>query len=127
PGGQAGSSSRIENYPGFPTGITGLDLASRATSQAQKFGAQLMIGSARRLGCDRTPYALDIGDGQRLPARAVIIGTGAEYRRLPIENLSQLEGAGVYYAATCMEAHLCAGDEVSVVGGGNAGGDTAAC
>src|SRR5438034_6283188 len=125
PGGQAGSSSRIENYLGFPTGITGLDLASRATSQAQKFGAQLMIGSARRLGCDRTPYALDIGDGQRLPARAVIIATGAEYRRLPIENLSQFEGAGVYYAATFMEAQLCAGDEVIVVGGGNSAGQAA--
>ena len=125
PGGQAGSSSRIENYLGFPTGITGLDLASRATSQAQKFGAQLMIGSARRLGCDRAPYALDIGDGQRLPARAVIIATGAEYRRLPIENLSQFEGAGVYYAATFMEAQLCAGDEVIVVGGGNSAGQAA--
>src|SRR5205809_3408181 len=125
PGGQAGASSRIENYLGFPTGVTGLDLASRATSQAQKFGAQLMIGSARRLGCDRTPYALDIGDGQRLPARAVIIATGAEYRRLPIENLSQFEGAGVYYAATFMEAQLCAGDEVIVVGGGNSAGQAA--
>src|SRR2546427_9791831 len=93
PGGQAGASSRIEKYLGFPTGITGLDLASPPTSQAQKFGAQLMIGSARRLGCDRAPYALDIGDGQRLPARAVIIATGAEYRRLPIGNLSQFEGA----------------------------------
>src|SRR5207245_4650443 len=125
PGGQAGSSSRIENYLGFPTGITGLDLASRATSQAQKFGAQLMIGSARRLGCDRAPYALDIGDGQRLPARAVIIATGAEYRRLPIENLSQFEGAGIYYSATFMEAQLCSGDEVIVVGGGNSAGQAA--
>ena len=125
PGGQAGSSSQIENYLGFPTGITGLELASRATSQAQKFGAQLMIGSARGLGCDRAPYALDIGDGQRLPGRAVIIATGAEYRRLPIENLSQFEGAGVYYAATFMEAQLCAGDEVIVVGGGNSAGQAA--
>jgi len=125
PGGQAGSSSQIENYLGFPTGITGLELASRATSQAQKFGAQLMIGSARGLGCDRAPYALDIGDGQPLPARAVIIATGAEYRRLPIENLSQFEGAGVYYAATFMEAQLCAGDEVIVVGGGNSAGQAA--
>src|SRR2546426_5306896 len=84
-----------------------------------------MIGSARRLGCDRAPYALDIGDGQRLPARAVIIATGAEYRRLPIENLSQFEGAGVYYAATFMEAQLCAGEEVIVVGAGNSAGQAA--
>src|SRR5881409_935787 len=112
PAGQAGSSSRIENYLGFPTGIGGLELASRATSQAQKFGAQLMIGTgASRLACDRTPYALEIGDGQRLPARAVIIATGAEYRRLPIDGLPRFEGAGVYYAATFMEAQLCAGEE----------------
>src|SRR3989454_192263 len=123
PGGQAGASSRIENYLGFPTGIAGLDLAARATNQAQKFGAQLMIGSgARRLGCDRTPYALEIGDGQRLPARAVIIATGAEYRRLPIDGLPRFEGAGVYYAATFMEAQLCAGEEVVVVGAGNSAG-----
>src|SRR5438876_1768012 len=125
-GGQAGASSRIENYLGFPTGIAGLDLAARATNQAQKFGAQLMIGSgARRLGCDRTPYALEIGDGQRLPARAVIIATGAEYRRLPIDDLPRFEGAGVYYAATFMEAQLCAGEEVVVVGAGNSAGQAA--
>jgi thioredoxin reductase (NADPH) len=126
PGGQAGSSSRIENYLGFPTGIGGLELASRATSQAQKFGAQLMIGTgASRLACGRTPYALEIGDGHRLPARAVIIASGAEYRRLQIENLSQFEGAGVYYAATFMEAQLCAGEEVVVVGAGNSAGQAA--
>jgi len=126
PGGQAGSSSRIENYLGFPTGIAGMDLAARATNQAQKFGAQLMVGTgARRLGCERTPYALEIGDGQRLPARAVIIATGAEYRRLPIDGLSRFEGAGVYYAATFMEAQLCAGEEVVVVGAGNSAGQAA--
>ncbi len=126
PGGQAGASSRIENYLGFPTGIAGLDLAARATNQAQKFGAQLMIGSgARRLACDRTPYALEIGDGQRLPARAVIIATGAEYRRLPIDGLPRFEGAGVYYAATFMEAQLCAGEDVVVVGAGNSAGQAA--
>src|SRR6266545_1145354 len=126
PGGQAGASSRIENYLGFPTGIAGIDLAARATNQAQKFGAELMVGAgARRLACDRAPYALEIGDGQRLPARAVIIATGAEYRRLPIDNLSQFEGAGVYYAATFMEAQLCAGDEVVVVGAGNSAGQAA--
>ena len=126
PGGQAGASSRIENYLGFPTGIAGLDLAARAYNQAQKFGAQLMIGNgARRLACDRRPYALEIGDGQRLPARAVIIASGAEYRRLPIEGLPRFEGAGVYYAATFMEAQLCAGDEVVVVGAGNSAGQAA--
>jgi thioredoxin reductase (NADPH) len=126
PGGQAGASSRIENYLGFPTGITGLELAARATNQAQKFGAQLMIGpGARRLVCDRTPYALEIGDGQRLSTRAVIIATGAEYRRLPIDGLQRFEGAGVYYAATFMEAQLCGGEEVVVVGAGNSAGQAA--
>jgi thioredoxin reductase (NADPH) len=126
PGGQAGASSRIENYLGFPTGIAGLDLAARAYSQAAKFGAQLMVGTgARRLNCDRTPYALEIGDGQRLPARAVIIATGAEYRKLPVDGLPQFEGAGVYYAATFMEAQLCAGEEVVVVGAGNSAGQAA--
>jgi len=126
PGGQAGSSSRIENYLGFPTGIAGMDLAARATNQAQKFGAQLMVGTgARRLTCDRHPRALEIGDGQRLSARAVIIATGAEYRRLAIDGLSRFEGAGVYYAATFMEAQLCAGDEVVIVGAGNSAGQAA--
>ena len=126
PGGQAGASSRIENYLGFPTGISGLELAARAGNQAQRFGAQLMIGNdARRLACDRTPHALEIGDGQRLPARAVIIATGAEYRRLSIANLTQFEGEGVYYAATFMEAQLCAGEEVVVVGAGNSAGQAA--
>ena len=126
PGGQAGSSSRIENYLGFPTGIAGMDLAARATNQAQKFGAQLMVGSgARRLTCDRNPRALEIGEGQRLSARAVIIATGAEYRRLAIDGLSRFEGAGVYYAATFMEAQLCAGDEVVIVGAGNSAGQAA--
>src|SRR2546427_46180 len=126
PGGQAGAGSGIENYLGFPTGIKGIELAARATSQAMKFGAQLMVGpGARRLACDRRPYALEIGDGQRLPARAVIIATGAEYRKLPIDSLTRFEGAGVYYAATFMEAQLCAGEEVVVVGGGNSAGQAA--
>lgn len=126
PGGQAGASSRIENYLGFPTGISGLELASRAASQAQKFGAQLMIGcGASRLECDSAPYVVEIGDGQRLRARALIIATGAEYRRLPIADVSRFEGAGVYYAATFMEAQLCGGEEVVVVGAGNAAGQAA--
>src|SRR3989442_13555439 len=123
PGGQAGASSKIENYLGFPTGIAGIDLAARATNQAQKFGAQLMVGNgARRLACDRKPYALEIGDGQRLPARSVIIATGAEYRRLPIDGLPRFQGAGGYYAATFLEAQLCPGDEGVVVGAGNSAG-----
>ncbi len=125
PGGQAGASSRIENYLGFPTGVSGRDLAARATNQAMKFGTQLMVGSARRLACERRPYGIEVGDGQRLPARAVIIATGAEYRKLPVDGLQRFEGAGVYYAATFMEAQLCAGEDVVVVGGGNSAGQAA--
>lgn len=126
PGGQASASSRIENYLGFPTGIAGQDLAARAYTQAQRFGAQLMIGNdAKRLACDRKPYALEIDGGSRVPARVVIIATGAEYRRLSVANLSQFDGTGVYYAATFMESQLCGGDEVVVVGGGNSAGQAA--
>ena len=126
PGGQAGASSKIENYLGFPTGISGQDLAARAGNQALKFGAELMIGNdAKRLSCDRKPYAIEIDDGPRVPARAVIIASGAEYRRLAIPNLPQFEGMGVYYAATGMEAQLCKGDAVVVVGGGNSAGQAA--
>jgi len=126
PGGQAGASSRIENYLGFPTGISGQELAARAYNQAQKFGAQLMVGNdAKRLTCDRQPYTIELDEGPRVPARAVIIASGAEYRRLSISNLAQFEGTGVYYAATFMEAQLCGGDEVVVVGGGNSAGQAA--
>jgi thioredoxin reductase (NADPH) len=126
PGGQAGSSSRIENYLGFPTGISGQDLAGRAYTQAQKFGAEVMIAkAATRLTCSRKPYSIEVGDGARVAARAVIIATGAEYRRLPLENLSRFEGAGVYYGATFVEAQLCGGEEVVVVGGGNSAGQAA--
>ena len=126
PGGQAGSSSRIENYLGFPTGISGQELTGRAYAQAQKFGAQIMIAKgAARLACGGQAYAVQIDDSVRVPARAVIIATGAEYRKPALANLSQFEGAGVYYAATAMEAQLCAGDEVVVVGGGNSAGQAA--
>ena len=126
PGGQAGASSKIENYLGFPMGISGQELAGRAYIQAEKFRAQVIIAKgATRLACDRKPYALELTDGQRLPARAVIIATGAEYRRLPINSLPRFEGAGVYYAATFMEAQLCAGEEVIVVGAGNSAGQAA--
>jgi thioredoxin reductase (NADPH) len=126
PGGQAGTSSRIENYLGFPTGISGLDLTARAYAQAQKFGAQIMIAKgATGLACDRKQYAVNIDGGPRVPARAVIIATGAEYRRPPLENLSRFEGAGVYYTAMPMEAQLCVGEDVIVVGGGNSAGQAA--
>src|SRR5712691_1500004 len=126
PGGQAASSSRIENYLGFPMGISGQDLAGRAYTQAEKFGAQVMIAKrAKHLACGRKPYAIEIDKGSAIPARAVIIATGAEYRRLSVENLAQFEGTGVYYGATFVESQLCRGEEVIVVGGGNAAGQAA--
>jgi thioredoxin reductase (NADPH) len=126
PGGQAGSSSKIENYLGFPTGISGQALAGRAYTQSQKFGAHVLIAkSAKQLACDRQPYAVEIDGGVRVPARTVIIATGAAYRKPPLKNLSQFEGTGVYYGATFMEAQLCRGEEVIVVGGGNSAGQAA--
>jgi thioredoxin reductase (NADPH) len=126
PGGQAGASSKIENYLGFPTGISGHELAGRAYAQAQKFGAQMLIAKdAKGLACARRPYAVLIGDGQSVPARTVVIASGAQYRRLQLENLSKFEGAGVYYGATHLEAQLCGGEEVIVVGGGNSAGQAA--
>jgi thioredoxin reductase (NADPH) len=126
PGGQAGSSSRIENYLGFPTGISGLDLTGRAYSQALKFGAHVIVAKgATRLTCDGQRYTVDIDGGLRVQSRAVIIATGAEYRKPELANLSAFEGAGVYYGATPMEAQLCVGEDVVVVGGGNAAGQAA--
>jgi thioredoxin reductase (NADPH) len=126
PGGQAGSSSRIENYLGFPSGISGQELTSRAYTQAQKFGAQVLIAEgATRLDCTRKAYAVEIDKGPRVPARTVIIATGAEYRKPPLQNIDQFEGAGVYYGATFIESQLCRGEEVIVVGGGNSAGQAA--
>jgi thioredoxin reductase (NADPH) len=125
PGGQAGSSSRIENYLGFPTGISGQDLAGRAYVQAQKFGARMLISKATRLICNSKPYVLELESRAQISARTVVIATGAQYRKLPLENLSRFEGAGVYYGATFMEAQLCGGEEVIVVGGGNSAGQAA--
>ncbi len=126
PGGQAGSSSKIENYLGFPTGISGQDLAGRAYAQAQKFGAQMVVTKgAKQLTCNRKPYTILIDDGLQVRARAIIIATGAAYRKPPCENLSRFEGTGVYYAATFMEGQLCRGEEVVVVGGGNSAGQAA--
>jgi thioredoxin reductase (NADPH) len=126
PGGQAGSSSRIENYLGFPTGISGLDLTGRAYAQALKFGARLMIAKgATRLTCDGQRFTIAIDGGTEISSRAVIIATGAQYRKPDLENLSTFEGAGVYYGATPMEAALCVGEDVVVVGGGNSAGQAA--
>jgi thioredoxin reductase (NADPH) len=125
PGGQAGSSSRIENYLGFPTGISGQDLAGRAYVQAQKFGADILVAKATRLICDSKPYVVELESGTRIPARTIVIAAGAEYRRPPCKNLSRFEGAGVYYGATFVESQLCGGEEVIVVGGGNSAGQAA--
>ncbi|HKB11820.1 MAG TPA: FAD-dependent oxidoreductase [Vicinamibacterales bacterium] len=126
PGGQAGSSSRIENYLGFPTGISGLELTGRAYAQALKFGAHVVVAKgATRLTCDGQRYTVEVEGGPRVQARAVLIATGAEYRRPALPNLSTFEGAGVYYGATRMEAQLSIGQEVVVVGGGNSAGQAA--
>jgi thioredoxin reductase (NADPH) len=126
PGGQAGSSSRIENYLGFPTGISGQELASRAYVQAQKFGAEIMIAkTAMQLTCGGQRYAVRIDNGPSVPARTVIVATGAEYRQPKLANLAQFEGAGAYHGATFVESQLCSREEVIVVGGGNAAGQAA--
>ena len=126
PGGQAGASSKIENYLGFPMGISGHELAGNAYAQAQKFGAQLLVArEARGLACDRRPYGLKLEHREILPTRTIVIATGAQYRKLPLENLSRFEGNGVYYAATRLESQLCDGKEVAVVGGANSAGQAA--
>jgi thioredoxin reductase (NADPH) len=126
PGGQAGSSSRIENYLGFPTGISGQDLAGRAFVQAEKFGAKIMVAvTARALQCRRPPYRIDLDSGGSVEGRSVIVAAGAQYRKLNLANLARFEGAGVYYGATQVEAQVCRNEEVAVVGGGNSAGQAA--
>jgi thioredoxin reductase (NADPH) len=126
PGGQAGSSSRIENYLGFPTGVSGLDLTERAYAQVQKFGGQVLVAKgASKLACAHPLYSVYLDDGGSLEARALIIASGAQYRKPSIPEISRFEGAGVYYAASRMESLLCAGEEVVVVGGGNSAGQAA--
>ncbi|MDE3154308.1 MAG: FAD-dependent oxidoreductase [Acidobacteriota bacterium] len=126
PGGQAGSSSKIENYLGFPMGVSGAELATRAYTQAQKFGAQILIARrANRLACERRPYAVEVDGALSVPARAVVIATGVTYRKPDVANLLRFEGAGVYYAATAIEARLCADADVIVIGGGNSAGQAA--
>ena len=126
PGGQAGTSSKIENYLGFPTGISGQALAGRALVQAQKFGAIINVAcSAVRLRCERRPYTVELSDGRTVKASTIVIASGAQYRELPLENLARFVGNGVYYAATHMEAKLCQGEEIVIVGGGNSAGQAA--
>jgi thioredoxin reductase (NADPH) len=126
PGGQAGASSLIENYLGFPMGISGQDLANRAFVQAEKFGAQIAIArAARGIKCVRPPYTIELDDGGSVRGWSVIVAAGAQYRKLDLPNLAQFEGAGIYYGATSVEAQLCGDAEVAIVGGGNSAGQAA--
>lgn len=126
PGGQAGTSSKIENYLGFPTGISGQALAGRAQVQAQKFGARLAISrGVSRLACDDQPFRLELDDGGAIQARSVVVATGARYRKLAVENYERFEGAGIHYAATALEQQICGREEVAVIGGGNSAGQAA--
>ena len=126
PGGQAGTSSRIENYLGFPTGIPGLELAGRALTQAQKFGAEVAIArTAVRFNCDELPYRVHLSDGEVVQARSIVIATGARYRKLDVPELSRFEGGGIFYSATHMEAQSCREEEIAIVGGGNSAGQAA--
>ena len=126
PGGQAGSSSRIENYLGFPNGISGQELTARAHGQAQKFGADVVVAKrAVKLSCERRPYAVEIDGGQHIAARTILIASGAQYRKPDLARLSEFEGAGVYYGATFMESRLCVGEEVVIIGAGNSAGQAA--
>ena len=126
PGGQAGASSKIENYVGFPMGISGQELTGRAVVQAEKFGAQMMVGQkVVRIRCDQRPYQITLENGGIIDARSIVIATGAQYNKPNVENLEQFEGQGIYYAATFMEAQLCTGEEIIVVGGGNSAGQAA--
>jgi thioredoxin reductase (NADPH) len=122
-GGQAGTSSKIENYLGFPAGISGAELAERATIQAEKFGATISVpAEATALERQDGHYVVGLDDGQEIVARAVVVATGARYRRLPIPGLEQYEGTSVFYAATLMEAQMCRDDPIVIVGGGNSAG-----
>jgi len=126
PGGQAGTSSRIENYLGFPTGISGEELSGRAFTQAMKFGASLVIArKAAHLTCSRRPFEIMLSDGTAVHGRSVVIASGARYNRLPLPELDRYDGTGIYYSATHIEAQLCKGEEVIVVGGGNSAGQAA--
>ena len=126
PGGQAGTSPKIENYPGFPTGISGQDLAERAATQAVKFGTR-MANPVEAVGLERrgADYEVKFADGRQIRARSVVIATGARYQRLDIADADRFEGCGLYYGVTAMESELCVGADVLVVGGGNSAGQGA--
>jgi thioredoxin reductase (NADPH) len=126
PGGQAGSSSKIENYLGFPTGLSGQELANRSIAQAQKFGAQLMVAqSVVHIDSSCQPHKVVLESGLKFNARSIVIATGAQYARLPVEEADGFTGRGIYYNATHMEAQLCDSQEIAVVGGGNSAGQAA--
>jgi thioredoxin reductase (NADPH) len=126
PGGQAASSSKIENYLGFPTGLSGGELASRAIAQAEKFGAKMLVAhSVARLDCGKLPYEVVLDNGTRIAARAVVIATGAQYNKPKAASEDKFQCQGIYYGATFMEAQLCENDEIIVVGGGNSAGQAA--
>lgn len=126
PGGQAAASSKIENYLGFPTGVSGEELVARAIAQVEKFGAKMMVAhSVARLDCAKRPYKVVLDNGNRIAARAVVIATGAQYNKPRIANLEKFEGLGIHYGATYMESQLCEEEEIIVVGGGNSAGQAA--
>jgi len=126
PGGQAGTSSRIENYLGFPAGISGQELAGRAFTQAEKFGAALAIGRrVVRLDCDSKPYKVRLEDGEVVHTRALVIASGVKYRKPALPELARFEGAGIFYSATHLEAQICENEHVAIVGGGNSAGQAA--
>jgi thioredoxin reductase (NADPH) len=126
PGGQAGSSSKIENYLGFPTGVSGQELSNRALAQAQKFGAKMMVAhGVVQLKCSSRPYEVVLDNGTSLAAKAIVISTGAQYNKPPLANLKNFEGQGIYYGATYIESQLCENEDVIVVGGGNSAGQAA--
>ena len=126
PGGQAGTSSQIENYLGFPRGVSGSELASRATLQAEKFGARLNVPSkVVNLTFENKNNVIELDTGERISSKALIIASGAEYKKLDIKNREKYEGRGIYYAATKMEATICKDEQVAVAGGGNSAGQAA--
>jgi thioredoxin reductase (NADPH) len=126
PGGQAGSSSKIENYFGFPTGVSGQALAGRGLSQARKFGAEVAVPvNVSAVNCDNPEFDISIDSGERVRAKSIVIATGARYRKPDLPELERYEGRGVYYSASFMEANFCADEEVVVVGGGNSAGQAA--
>src|ERR1700689_4583090 len=123
PGGQAGSSSKIENYLGFATGVSGQELAASAIAQSEKFGAQIMVARrVNRLIGNKRPYRVQLDNGQDIPARAIVLAMGAQYNRPPLPTLDAFSGRGIYYSATFMEAQLCASEQVIVIGGGHSAG-----